>query len=706
MGFKNLKVRTKIILGNIITLVFLVVVGVVGYISVNSLLTSNHWVDHTHVVLKQAMNIEAAAVNMETGMRGFLLAGKEGFLDPFNNGKEQFHKLLTDLKETVNDNPAQVELLAETNKTISDWEAKIVYPIIELRRQIGDAKTMNDLSAVVREERGKSYFDKFREQIETFIGREKSLLEKRKAGGAATTNGISVEHTYEVISSAQDILGAAVNMETGMRGFLLAGRVQFLEPYNGGKNDFSTLVTALKKTVNDNPAQVLLLTEIEENIGAWIANVVEPMIKLRQDIGDAKTMDDMADLVGEAKGKVFFDKFRQQIATFMERETRLMETRQKDAIDTASNSENSIIIGIILALVISLVISYLLANAITRPLSEAVVVSTKLAEGDLNVDINSSGKDETALLLAAMGKMVQKLRSVVTNVKNSADTVASGSQQMGSGSQQLSEGATEQAASVEETSSSMEQMGANIQQNADNSNQTEKISVKAANDAKESGEAVTQAVSAMKEIATKISIIEEIARQTNLLALNAAIEAARAGEHGKGFAVVAAEVRKLAERSQSAAGEISELSSTSVEIAEKAGDMLSKLVPDIQKTSELVQEISASSAEQNAGADQIAKALQQLDSVIQVNASATEQMASTSHELASQASELQQAMAFFKINGGGSSSAFQNSFGTPLVQSTQVNVQKHAPIQKLGSQAVVKELPGVDLDLDKNFEVN
>jgi methyl-accepting chemotaxis protein len=199
----------------------------------------------------------------------------------------------------------------------------------------------------------------------------------------------------------------------------------------------------------------------------------------------------------------------------------------------------------------------------------------------------------------------------------------------------------------------MEEMASSIRQNTDNAMQTEKISIKSSIDAKEGGKAVTETVAAMKEIATKISIIEEIARQTNLLALNAAIEAARAGEHGKGFAVVASEVRKLAERSQSAAGEISSLSTRSVAIAEQAGEMLTKMVPDIQRTAELVQEITASSKEQDTGAEQINKAIQQLDQVIQQNASASEEMASTSEELSSQAEQLQHSISFFDIGNSG-----------------------------------------------------
>jgi len=309
-----------------------------------------------------------------------------------------------------------------------------------------------------------------------------------------------------------------------------------------------------------------------------------------------------------------------------------------------------LVVMLLVAGIIFTSLAMVIARKITLPLKEGVAIANKLTQGDLTMTIAVTSNDETGQLLAAMKNMVENLNSVVTDVKGAANNVASGSQQISAGSEQLSQGTTEQAASAEEASSSVEEMNATIKQNADNASQTEKIALKSANDALESGKAVSESVSAMKEIASKISIIEEIARQTNLLALNAAIEAARAGEHGKGFAVVASEVRKLAERSQTAAGEISRLSTSSVEVAERAGSMLTKLVPDIQKTSELVQEISASSKEQAGGADQINSAIQQLNQVIQQNAGAAEEMASTAEELSSQAEQLQGTISFFKTN--------------------------------------------------------
>jgi methyl-accepting chemotaxis protein len=312
-----------------------------------------------------------------------------------------------------------------------------------------------------------------------------------------------------------------------------------------------------------------------------------------------------------------------------------------------------VLIGIAGILITVVAIFLLLQNRL-KPLTSAVQIADSLASGDLRVEIRTRRMDEVGLLLSSMANMVDNLRRIVTNARSAAENVASGSQQISLSAQQLSDGATRQAASAEEVSSSMEEMSANIRQNADNALQTEKIAQQAAKDAEESGQTVSDSVAAMREIADRITIIEEIARQTNLLALNAAIEAARAGEHGKGFAVVASEVRKLAERSQQAAGEIGNLSGKVTTSAEKSGEMLASLVPDIQKTADLIQEITAATNEQNSGSEQINQAVLQLDEVIQQNASASEEMASTSEELSAQAEQLREIMAYFRIDESGS----------------------------------------------------
>jgi methyl-accepting chemotaxis protein len=314
---------------------------------------------------------------------------------------------------------------------------------------------------------------------------------------------------------------------------------------------------------------------------------------------------------------------------------------------------STILISLVLAsLVIGVAAAIWISVSIGRSLGRAVGLAGAVAGGDLSQTINVASDDEIGDLVKSLNAMVEKLRQIVSEALVAAQNVSAGSQELSASAEQLSQGATEQASAGEEASSSMEEMAANVKQNAENASQTEKIAAQSARDAEASGAAVRRAVEAMQTIAEKITIVQEIARQTDLLALNAAVEAARAGEHGKGFAVVASEVRKLAERSQAAAAEIGMLSGDTAKVAQEAGSMLTKLVPDIKKTAALVEEITAACREQDVGSAQINQAIQQLDKVGQQNASASEQVSSTSEELASQAEQLQSTIAFFRIDHG------------------------------------------------------
>ena len=363
--------------------------------------------------------------------------------------------------------------------------------------------------------------------------------------------------------------------------------------------------------------------------------------------------------------------------------------RAANAIETDTHSAIFIMLVVMgLALVIGTVMAIVASRSITRPLAVALTAANQVAEGDVSAEIQGGGKDETGQLLDAMrhmvasirelsdsagriaegdltvrirprserdllanslANMVGKLSQVIGEVRSGAAALTGASAQVSATSQSLSQGTSEQAASVEETTSSLEQMSASITKNADNSRSMEQMALKGSSDATESGRSVADTVTAMKDIAEKISIIEEIAYQTNLLALNAAIEAARAGEQGKGFAVVATEVRKLAERSQSAAKELGGLAGSSVRVAERSGALLNDLVPAIRKTADLVQEVAAASTEQAAGVSQINRALLTVDQVTQRNASASEELASTAEEMAAQAESLQQLVSFFRV---------------------------------------------------------
>lgn len=410
-----------------------------------------------------------------------------------------------------------------------------------------------------------------------------------------------------------------------------------------------------------------------------------------------------------------------------------LESAEADELfdTTRAATINSALVACLVGVAVAVAVALFITRSITRPIIGAVAVNRRLAEGDLEVIIDTDRKDEIGQLLQAMktmignlqgtarvaeqislgdlnveirllsdrdalGKslskmvkslkntafeaqqiakgdltvelellsdkdvlgmalttMVSKLREIINDVQEAAAQVASGSEQLSSSSQEVSQGASEQAASVEEISSSMEELASTVAQSADNAKQTTVIASKAAMDAVAGGRVVLETVAAMQNIAAKIEIVEEISRQTNLLALNAAIEAARAGEHGKGFAVVASEVRKLAERSQVSAQEIRAIARLSVETAGNAGKLIEAIVPQIQKTAELVEEIDAASSEQARGIEENSRAIEQFDQVIQGNSAAAEEMSSTSEELTAQASNLQEAIAYFKVSSGG-----------------------------------------------------
>lgn len=662
MNFSSIKTKPKILIAVSMPLLLMVIVGAVSIFSIGKLTTTAGWVNHTYNVLGKANDIVASAVDMETGMRGYLLAGKDEFLAPYESGEKVTYERIAELQKTVSDNPGQVARLEEVATTLKAWQSNVTEPTIELRHQIGDAKTMNDMAALVGEARGKVFFDKFRGQIATFIEREQTLLVKRERDFANLLKSASVDaatakknvdwvsHTYKVIAEANAILSAAVDMETGMRGYLLAGKEEFLDPYKNGMAQFDGLLLELQDTVSDNPAQVQLLEEISDNIHTWIDNVTEPAIQLRREIGDAKTMDDMADLVGEARGKVYFDKFRALMGEFSAEEAGLMEVRKQQNIETEITTDILIIGGIVVAVVLGGGIGVAIGNGIAGPIGQMTGAMGRLAEGDKEIEIPGIERgDEVGDMAVAVqvfkdsmiksdqmaaeqeaaraereeraGAVENLTREFDSQVSGVINTVAAAATEMDSTASAMSNTADQTSQQASMAAAASEQASANVQTVAsaaeELSSSISEISRQVAQSTQIAGTAVAEVeganekVQGLAEAANKIgevvALITDIADQTNLLALNATIEAARAGDAGKGFAVVASEVKNLANQTAKATEEISSQIGDIQGATQDAVAAIGSIGGIINQMSEISSTIASAVEEQGAATQEIAR---------------------------------------------------------------------------------------------------
>ena len=828
MRFSNFRTKTKVLIGACPPLMILTILGIATILMLGSIMTTNRWVNHTGQVLAEANEIVGSAVNMETGMRGFLLAGQEQFLDPYRTGEEAVFSGIASLQETVSDNPAQVARLAEAEQILREWQTNAVEPAIDLRRRIGDADTMNDMADLVGEERGKVYFDRFRGQIATFIEREAVLLGERReafegamvelgenldlmrettgwvqhtnrvladasrllanavdmetgyrgfllagddvfltpfnAGreaffaeiaalretvsdnpaqverlqgieetmrqwldavvepglamrrdvvrgrrtledvdgyvsqrtgmqyfdamraeiaafiqverdlmterqaaaeaadarngellGILSDNEAWVTHTYNVIDQANAILASAVDMETGMRGFLLAGRETFLDPYNNGSERFESLVAELSETVSDNPAQVTLLGEMAATIGEWRGEVVEPMIDLRRAIGDAETMDDMADLVGEERGKVFFDAFRVVMAEFRAEEQALMESRQAANEETSGFANSMAWILMLVGIAIGGVLAWLIGNVIARPIAAITKAMDLLANGDKTVDIPGVGRgDEIGEMAGAVqvfkenaikvdriqaeqaeaekraeqekqaamnkladdfegsvGHIVDTVTTAANEMQSTAESMSSIAEETSSQSTTVASAAEQATSNVQTVASATEELSSSIQEISRQVQQQSEIAGRAADMAAQSRQQVGDLSEQAEGIGEVVSLITSIAEQTNLLALNATIEAARAGDAGKGFAVVASEVKNLANQTAKATEEIA---GQIKGVQERTGSTVSaieQIAETIQSMTEIASMVASAVEEQNAATQEIGRNVQE-----------------------------------------------------------------------------------------------
>ncbi len=671
--FLNLKTKPKVLAGIAVPLVLLVLLGAISLFSINRITTTAGWVNHTYDVLGTANDIVASAVDMETGMRGYLLAGKEDFLTPYKGGEKATYERLTALKETVSDNPGQVSRLSEVEKVLRGWQSEVTEPTIQLRRDIGDAETMNDVAAIVGQAKGKVFFDKFRGQIATFIEREEALLKGRERKFERLLRARSVDsevaktaigrvtHTYKVIEHANAIVAAAVDMETGMRGFLLAGQEGFLAPYEAGSSKFFELTASLRETVSDNPIQVELLTEVDKTIKGWQSGVTEPMIALRRKIGSSKTMDDMADRVGETRGKVFFDKFRGLMAEFSAEEAGLMAERKEQNALTQTVTNVALVVGILVALGLGGYVGLITGNGIADPINEMTDAMGRLAEGDKSTEVPGTERvdeigdmasavqvfkdnmikaeemaareaeaavreEEEAKAREARGQRVEDLAkgfdadvsellgsvtASASEVEGTAASMSSVADDTNSRAATVATAAEQASTNVQTVASATEELSSSIQEISKQVKQSSQIAARAVDEAKKTDKQVQGLAASANEIGDVVNLISDIAEQTNLLALNAAIEAARAGDAGKGFAVVAQEVKSLANQTAKATGDINQQISGIQAETGTALTAIQSIGATIDEINQIAATVSAAVVEQDAATGEIARSVAQ-----------------------------------------------------------------------------------------------